>query len=53
MSETDQLDLDRKALEAFVVENADLERLEALLDRLNIFEAIGVVRQRSCGTLTS
>lgn len=36
---------DRNALTAFVVENRDLERLEALLDRFNIFEAIGVVRQ--------
>src|SRR3712207_3798178 len=36
---------DRKALEDFVVGNEDLERLEALLDRFNIFEAIGVVRQ--------
>ncbi len=34
-----------KALEAFLVGNADLERLEALLGRFNIFEAIGVVRQ--------
>lgn len=45
MSEADQRDLDREALEAFVVENVDLERLESLLDRFNIFEAIGVVRQ--------
>ncbi len=36
---------DLKRLEAFVVENEDLERLEALLGRFNIFEAIGVVRQ--------
>lgn len=45
MSEAEQLDQDRKALEAFVVNNADLERLEALLDRFNIFEAVGLVRQ--------
>jgi len=32
-------------LEAFVVENRDLERLEALLAEFNIFEAIGAVRQ--------
>ena len=36
---------DRKALEALVVDNSDLERLEALLDQFNIFEAIGAVRQ--------
>ncbi len=36
---------DRDALTAFVVENRDLERLKALLERFNIFEAIGVVRQ--------
>jgi hypothetical protein len=35
---------DRRALEAFVVENAELERLEALLDQFNLFEAIGAVR---------
>lgn len=38
-------DLDRKVLEAFVVNNPDLERLEALLDRFNIFEAVGLVWQ--------
>ncbi len=36
---------DRQALEAFVVENADLETLEGLLEQFNIFEAVGVVRQ--------
>jgi hypothetical protein len=36
---------DRKAIEALVVDNADLERLEELLSPFNIFEAIGVVRQ--------
>ena len=45
MSEVDQIDQDRKALETLVVNNADLERLEALLDRFNIFEAVGLVRQ--------
>jgi hypothetical protein len=41
----DQAELDRKALEALVVNNPDLERLEALLNRFNIFEAVGLVRQ--------
>lgn len=36
---------DRQVLEAFVVENADLETLEGLLEQFNIFEAVGVVRQ--------
>ncbi|MGI8484028.1 MAG: PD-(D/E)XK nuclease family protein [Thermomicrobiales bacterium] len=36
---------DRRALEAFVVENADLEALEGLLDQFNIFETVGVIRQ--------
>ncbi len=45
MSEVEQTEQDLKALEAFIVNNPDLERLEALLDRFNIFEAIGVVRQ--------
>jgi hypothetical protein len=30
-----------KALEGFLVGNQDLERLEALLDHFNIFEATG------------
>src|SRR5258708_36134901 len=38
-------ELDRKALEALVVDNPDLERLEALLDQFNMFEVIGAVRQ--------
>lgn len=38
-------ELDLKALEGFLVGNRDLERLEALLDRFNILEALGVVRQ--------
>lgn len=36
---------DQKDLEAFVVGNPDLERLETLLDQFNMFEAIGAVRQ--------
>lgn len=36
---------ERALLEAFVVGNEDLERLEALLAEFNIFEALGVVRQ--------
>ena len=36
---------DRTALEAFVVDNPELEQLEALLEQFNIFEAIGAVRQ--------
>ena len=35
---------DLKALEAFVVENPELEQLEALLSQFNLFEAIGAVR---------
>ena len=35
----------REALEAFAEQNADLARLESLLSRFNLFEAIGVVRQ--------
>jgi hypothetical protein len=38
-------DLDRHALEALMIDNPDLERLEALLDQFNIFEALGAVRQ--------
>lgn len=36
---------DFKLLQALVVENPDLERLESLLDQFNIFEALGVVKQ--------
>jgi len=43
--EASQAELDMKALEDFLVGNRDLERLEALLDRFNILEALGVVRQ--------
>ncbi len=38
-------EINQKDLEALVVENPDLEKLEALLDEFNIFEAMGVVRQ--------
>lgn len=38
-------DDDYKILEDFVVGNSDLEELEIQLDKFNIFEAIGVVRQ--------
>ncbi len=43
--EASQAELDMKALEEFLVGNRDLERLEAMLDRFNILEALGVVRQ--------
>lgn len=36
---------DRQALEELVIDNPDMERLEALLDQFNLFEAIGGVRQ--------
>ncbi len=36
---------DRAVLEAFVVDNEELERLESLLGEFNIFEALGIVRQ--------
>jgi len=42
---TSEHDVDRKALEDFVIDNEEFERLEALLDQFNLFEAIGVVRQ--------
>lgn len=35
----------KAALEAFVVNNDDLEKLESMLAEFNIFEAVGVVRQ--------
>jgi hypothetical protein len=38
---------DRRALEAFNVDNANLEMLEALMDQFNIFESIGVKRQEA------
>jgi hypothetical protein len=42
---TDAHTTDLQALEALVVNNPDLERLEALLEQFNIFEALGMVRQ--------
>jgi hypothetical protein len=45
--ETSLTNDDKTALEAFVVDNPELEQLEALLEQFNIFEAIGVVRQES------
>jgi len=36
---------DQRTLEAFVVDNSDLEQLEAHLGQFNIFEVIGAVRQ--------
>ena len=35
---------EKKVLEALIVENQDLERLEMLLEQFNIFEALGVVK---------
>ncbi|MGI8649615.1 MAG: PD-(D/E)XK nuclease family protein [Rubrobacter sp.] len=45
MNESQSDRSDRKALEEFVVGNAELEKLEAMLDRFNIFEAVGMERQ--------
>jgi hypothetical protein len=45
MNELSQHDLNRLSLESLVVDNPDLERLEASLDQFNVFEALGVVRQ--------
>ena len=39
------IDADVDALKTFIDDNADLERLEALADRFNMFEALGLVRQ--------
>lgn len=41
------MEADRRALENFIVGNAELEKLEAMLDRFNIFEAIGMVRRET------
>ena len=41
---TEQSPNDRTLLEALIVDNPDLERLELLLDQFNIFEALGAVR---------
>jgi hypothetical protein len=35
----------RQALETFILDNADLETLEGMLEQFNIFEALGVVRR--------
>jgi hypothetical protein len=40
-----QVDPNRAALHCLVVDNPELERLEALLSQFNIFEALGAVRQ--------
>ena len=45
VGEVDHFASDLRELERFIVNNPDLERLEALLDRFNIFEAVGLVRQ--------
>jgi hypothetical protein len=45
MNDTGSLECDKKqALQRFVIANRDLETLEALAKRFNIFEALGVVR---------
>ena len=38
-------DINVEALKNFIDDNEDLERLEALADRFNMFEALGLVRQ--------
>jgi hypothetical protein len=38
------LDPNRTALEAFVLDNPDLDKLESLLGQFNVFEALGAVR---------
>jgi hypothetical protein len=45
MTETSKQNVGRAALEALVVDNHDLDELEALLGQFNVFEAIGAVRQ--------
>jgi len=45
MPTTTTKDQERRALEALVTDNSDLERLEDLLKRFNLFEAIGIVKQ--------
>lgn len=42
---TDSVMEEYNLLQALVVRNPDLERLESMLDRFNIFEALGAVRQ--------
>jgi hypothetical protein len=39
--ETSQAELDLKTLEGFREGNQDLERLDALLDHFNVFDATG------------
>lgn len=39
----------RRALESFVVNNRELDELEHHLDKFDIFEAVGVVRQELMG----
>ena len=41
MNPADDID----ALKSFVDDNEDLERLESMLDRFNLFESLGIVRQ--------
>ena len=36
---------DIETLKSFIDDNEDLERLESILDRFNIFESLGLVRQ--------
>lgn len=44
MPELPEQNDDRAALESLVVDNPDLERLEALLGQFNVFEVLGAVR---------
>ena len=37
--------IDFEALRSFIDDNEDLERLETILDRFNLFESLGIVRQ--------
>src|SRR5262245_46661972 len=39
------IDTQRKALEAFLIDNPDLERLELQIAEFNLFEAIGMIQQ--------
>ena len=43
MSDTNHINNNRKDLETLVVDNPDLEQLEAYLEQFNIFEALGAV----------
>jgi hypothetical protein len=42
-----EIQTDRQALEAFLLDNPELFQLEEMLDEFNIFEAIGAVRQEA------